>query len=466
MAIEAKAPAPAPAPAPAAPAPAASSLFADDADDEARRAEAKKEERRRRLQQLQLDNAVDKQIGSGGQPAPAPAPAEEEEEDPLDAFMRTQVVEQAEKEKERAAAHTAVWQAQYGDKNVEISDVVEEEKNMNLHCYVCKQWGHTKVNCPHKRCKFCGKEGHVADDCPAKDEKIAGQFADEKTRKRQKQYAAKKAKKKEEWEAQLRSKTGVDGFHVLYEILGLPPRKLASKEQIKRAYRLQSLRYHPDKVLPEEAEEAAEKFMAVKTAYDLLLEGMETGGKGMGGAVFSGGDLTYAGPGWEQQQAAASGGGGGGGAASVGPPAGGAAGTSSAASTITTAEDEEEMDGALQAERLQAMAAAAAAKREAAEEADGEEEVCQPVDKVEGAAAAAGGADTPPCLTDAELRSLLADAEVAGALKQIADSGALGRPSAVVMGVLCSLCTTHKAAIEALEERGEGSAGGAPMAID
>merc|ERR1719231_804701 len=166
---------------------------------------------------------------------------------------------------------------------------------MNLHCYVCKKWGHTKKDCPNKRCRFCNKEGHVAEECPKKDEKIAGQFETDKNRKRAKQYAAKKAKKKEEWEAQLRAKTGVDGFEVLYEILGLPPRKLASKEQIKRAYRLQSLRYHPDKVLPEEAEEAAEKFMAVKAAYDLLLEGMETGGEGMGGAVFSGGVRAAAG---------------------------------------------------------------------------------------------------------------------------------------------------------------------------
>ena len=22
---------------------------------------------------------------------------------------------------------------------------------MNLHCYVCKMWGHTKVNCPMKK---------------------------------------------------------------------------------------------------------------------------------------------------------------------------------------------------------------------------------------------------------------------------------------------------------------------------
>ena len=29
--------------------------------------------------------------------------------------------------------------------------MIEEEKNMNLHCYTCKKWGHTKNNCPHKR---------------------------------------------------------------------------------------------------------------------------------------------------------------------------------------------------------------------------------------------------------------------------------------------------------------------------
>ena len=57
---------------------------------------------------------------------------------------------------------------------------------------VCKQWGHTKKDCPHKRCRFCNKEGHVAEDCPSKDAKIDKQFADDKARKRQKQYAARR----------------------------------------------------------------------------------------------------------------------------------------------------------------------------------------------------------------------------------------------------------------------------------
>ena len=37
-----------------------------------------------------------------------------------------------------------------------------------------------------------------------------------------------KAKRKEQWEAELRKKSGVDGFAVLYEILELPPRRLAT----------------------------------------------------------------------------------------------------------------------------------------------------------------------------------------------------------------------------------------------
>ena len=59
-------------------------------------------------------------------------------------------------------------------KDVEICEKIEEEKNMNLHCYICKMWGHTKVNCPSKRCRFCGKQGHVQENCPAKDEQVAG----------------------------------------------------------------------------------------------------------------------------------------------------------------------------------------------------------------------------------------------------------------------------------------------------
>jgi len=221
------------------------------------------------------------------------AAAAADEEDPLDAFMRTQVEAKAREEKELAERHLTAWEAQYGNKDVTVSDVLEEEKNMNLHCYVCKKWGHTKRDCPHKRCKHCGKEGHVKEDCPELNAKIEKQFDDEKARKRARQYAKKKEKRAAEWEAKLREKTGVDGFVVLYEILGLPPRKLATKEEIRRAYRVMSLRYHPDKVPDEEVEEAKEKFVAIQMAYELLCEGMETGGEGMKGAVFSGGDLEY-----------------------------------------------------------------------------------------------------------------------------------------------------------------------------
>jgi hypothetical protein len=51
--------------------------------------------------------------------------------------------------------------------------------------------------------------------------------------------------------------------------------------------------FHPDKH-PEDPDGARERFVEVKAAYELLCEGMETGGKGMQGAVFSAGELTDA----------------------------------------------------------------------------------------------------------------------------------------------------------------------------
>jgi hypothetical protein len=35
-----------------------------------------------------------------------------------------------------------------------------------LHCYVCKQRGHTKKDCPVSRCFVCWGVGHKKDDCP------------------------------------------------------------------------------------------------------------------------------------------------------------------------------------------------------------------------------------------------------------------------------------------------------------
>jgi hypothetical protein len=452
---------------------AVASIFHNDDDDDERRAEALREERRRKLRAMQLENEREKQplVTPSGvqqqqqQQQQAEATAPVDEEDPLDAFMRTQVAEQAEKEAQKAAAHAVAWKAQYGDKQVVVSEELDEEKNMNLHCYVCKRWGHTKKDCPHKRCRFCNKEGHVAEDCKEKDSKIAGQFADDKARKRQKQYAAKKAKRREEWEAQLRAKTGIDGFNVLYEILGLPPRKLATREQIRRAYRLQSLRYHPDKVLPEEADEAAEKFLAVKTAYEMLLEGIETGGKGMGGAVASGGDLQYSG--WD-------GGGGGGGtrsapaAAVAGSGSGGAEASSCSSWPKASSAEEEEpemMDASAQLEALQARAAAHAAAACGDAEGSNEEDE-QGTHAAETAAAhhprcgttardasaPSAGAAAPEgvvWLSNDELGLLLADPQVLAALTRIAEEPcALDEyaADAVVMGVLHSVCATHSIA--------------------
>jgi hypothetical protein len=55
---------------------------------------------------------------------------------------------------------------------------------------------------------------HFSEDCEEKDRKIGAQFDKDKERKRQKAYAAKKAKKRAEWESQLRAKTGIEGYEV------------------------------------------------------------------------------------------------------------------------------------------------------------------------------------------------------------------------------------------------------------
>lgn len=47
----------------------------------------------------------------------------------------------------------------------------------------------------------------------------------------------------------------------LYDVLGLDPG--ASEEQVKRAYRQEALRYHPDKNPPEEREACEIRFKRV-----------------------------------------------------------------------------------------------------------------------------------------------------------------------------------------------------------
>jgi len=114
---------------PAAPppvAPSVDSLFrgGEEADDEDRTKEAEQEQRRRRLQETAAENEREKRgfgggaIG-GGRGAARAEP--EDEEDPLDVFMRTQVADKAQEEKELAERHLTAWQAQYGDKDVEVS---------------------------------------------------------------------------------------------------------------------------------------------------------------------------------------------------------------------------------------------------------------------------------------------------------------------------------------------------------
>ncbi|EDO39725.1 predicted protein, partial [Nematostella vectensis] len=52
-----------------------------------------------------------------------------------------------------------------------------------------------------------------------------------------------------------------------YEVLGVP--RSASEEDVKKAYRRQALRWHPDKN-PTNREHAEEKFKKLSEAYEVL----------------------------------------------------------------------------------------------------------------------------------------------------------------------------------------------------
>jgi hypothetical protein len=73
------------------------------------------------------------------------------------------------------------------------------------------------------------------------------------------------------------ARTGAaDGSAALYKVLELPERKLATESEIKKAYHKMSLKWHPDKH-PDNQEEAQERFIKIKAAYELLVEGLRTG---------------------------------------------------------------------------------------------------------------------------------------------------------------------------------------------
>lgn len=150
--------------------------------------------------------------------------------------------------------------------------------NPAAHCYICKQRGHTKRDCPMRKCDYCYQIGHKRSDCPMLTEDIERAKEEERLKKRKEQYEAKKQKKKDEWTELLRKKTGIDGHGPLYQILDLPERKLATEAEIKAAYKKKALQYHPDKNRnAENPEEIQQRFLEAKAAYDLLMEAIRTG---------------------------------------------------------------------------------------------------------------------------------------------------------------------------------------------
>lgn len=80
-----------------------------------------------------------------------------------------------------------------------------------------------------------------------------------------------------------------------YEVLGVSPN--ASNDEIKKAYRQLSKKYHPDSYVNNPlADLAEEKFKEVQAAYDEIMKQRQNGGYSSGGYSYSGGSQqTYSG---------------------------------------------------------------------------------------------------------------------------------------------------------------------------
>mmetsp|Transcript_823 Transcript_823/g.880 ORF Transcript_823/g.880 Transcript_823/m.880 type:complete len:407 (-) Transcript_823:1748-2968(-) len=225
----------------------------------------------------------------------------EQEDDPLDAFMakavsrsKKEIADALEKERKEAKILAEGGTLRLSETNTDLrEDEMETMMKNNKHCYVCKQFGHTKRDCPQKKCTFCYQPGHIQSNCAEWMAELERRAKEDKKKKLRRFYENKKARRREERIHKLRCATGVYGFQTLYKLLGLPVHKLASMTDIRKAFNKQSLVWHPDKHATksdEEKEKAAEKYAEVRDAYDLLMEGLERGNlEGM--AVVNAGDL-------------------------------------------------------------------------------------------------------------------------------------------------------------------------------
>jgi hypothetical protein len=85
-----------------------------------------------------------------------------------------------EKRERESGAYAKSKRFKKDNSDDEEEDTYEMQISSRAHCYICKQWGHSKKDCPLAKCQYCHTIGHQKKDCTLFSEAIVAATEEEK----------------------------------------------------------------------------------------------------------------------------------------------------------------------------------------------------------------------------------------------------------------------------------------------